>query len=154
LSESQQHTSGPESNGAPGSARYAMSGRGRLILAVTCATVWWLALVTMATVTSNPVTLNREQIDRATFVVGGTVQDLGRGIVSVKREWKQNKPLEQINVDNLAPAGAEAGEEYLMPLVQTDGESYHVVEVRVPGTLPVIYPLVPEASEQLQIILK
>ena len=66
----------------------AARSRKRLFLAVGIAAVWWSALASLALFTANPVTVNREQIERAEFVVTALVDAEGSESITVERTWK------------------------------------------------------------------
>ena len=125
-----------------------------LIIASVVAIVWCACLIVMAWVTANPVTLNRDQILRADFVITGTIDsDPHGGEVSVVREWKTNHLTGTIHVENLDEApGARGGATYLMPLSHAL-TGYRVTEARLANSAALIYPATPEAIEQLEEIL-
>jgi hypothetical protein len=124
-----------------------------LLAVVLFAAIWGLALAAMAWLTANPVTLNFHQIAVAPFVVTATVEDPQTGRVTVEREWKHSRALEDITIDNLNQTGARAGGRYLIPLAKAEGERYLVAETPIEGAAPLIYPATAEAISQLDAIL-
>jgi hypothetical protein len=125
-----------------------------LIVAAAIAIIWGAFLIVMAWLTANPVTLNRDQILRADFVVTGTIESDPRGgEVSVLREWKKNGLTGTIHLENLDEApGARRGATYLMPLSHAL-TGYRVTEARLANSAALIYPATPEAIDQLEKIL-
>jgi len=107
----------------------------------------------MAWLTANPVTLNRDQILRADFVVTGKVEsDPHAGEVSISRAWTKNGPSGTIHVENLEDTQARRGQTYLMPLSRAS-TGYKVTEARLDNSAALIYPDTPAAVEQLKAIL-
>jgi hypothetical protein len=137
--------------------------RNWLSLAIAAAAVWWVALIGMAIVSANPVTLNHAQLVQATHVVMGTVLDPEAGRVRVEQDWKFRSPGE-ITVENLAETGVRTGETYVLPLLALDGaDRFAVVAPRLPGFdedargervarfgPPQVYPATEEALDQLR----
>jgi hypothetical protein len=124
-----------------------------LITASILALLWWIALALLAVFTANPVTLNREQIRRAQYVVMATVNDPRQGRVTVEREWKRNALHGAITVENLAAAAPRAGVSYLIPLTPA-GKEYGITDAPLPKSVSLIYPATPDAMAQLQAILR
>ncbi len=128
--------------------------RGPLVSAAIVTVAWCVMLITMAWLTANPVTLNRDQILRADFVVTGKVESepASVGQVAVSREWKTNGLSGTIHVENLAEAKARPGATYLIPLSRST-TGYRVTDARLDDGAPMIYPETPTAIEQLEAIL-
>ena len=122
-----------------------------LLLPIGAAVAWWLALVAMAIFTANPITLNRDQILRADFVVTGTVDETQPHTLIVDKEWKKKAGLRQVTVENLDETGARPGRTYLVPLSKDVNGRYFVTETKDERLL--IYPAEDEAVEQLEAIL-
>jgi hypothetical protein len=120
---------------------------------IAALTVCWCAiLIVMACLTANPVTLNRDQILRADFVITGrVVSEPAIGEVSVSREWKKNRLTGTIHVENLTDARVRQGETYLLPL-SPSSTGYRVTEERLAKAV-LIYPATSEAIDQLEQIL-
>jgi hypothetical protein len=106
----------------------------------------------MAWLTANPVTLNRDQILRADFVITGKVEsEPALREVLVLREWKKNGLTGKIHVENLEDARVRRGGTYLMPLSHAS-TGYRVTETRA-SSPAIVYPATPEAIDQLEKIL-
>jgi hypothetical protein len=106
----------------------------------------------MAIRTSDPVTLNRDQILRAQHVVSATVEDPSRGRVTVERAWKGENLSGTLDVENLPEAHPQTGATYLLALSRRGGE-FRIVDTLQRTRMPLIYPATPEAVEQLRAIL-
>jgi hypothetical protein len=133
----------------------ASSLRPRLLLmaAIVLAACWWVLLALLSFFTANPVTLNREQILRASFVVTGSLSDdPAANQILVEREWKQNALHGTILVNNLAAVPKPRGKIYIIPLTRV-GHGFEVTETVDPKLPPLIYPATPEALSQLRTIL-
>jgi hypothetical protein len=127
--------------------------RGPLIFAATLTVVWCALLIGMAYLTADPVTLNRDQILRADFVITGKVDsDPAIGEVSVTREWKKNGLTGTIHVENLDDARARRGTTYLLPLSHAS-TGYRVTDARMTNASALIYPATAVAIQQLEEIL-
>jgi hypothetical protein len=128
--------------------------RALLIVAIAVAIVWAACLMVMAWLTANPITLNRDQILRADFVITGTIDsDPHGGEVTVVREWKKNHLTGKIHLENLDEApGARRGATYVMPLSHAI-TGYRVTDARLANSAALIYPATPEAIEQLEKML-
>lgn len=132
------------------------------MLASGLVTLWIGFLVVLAIWYANPVTLNRRQVLDSDLVISGRVRDLAAGEVEVIKTYLGTAPAALITVTNLNETGAQAGETYLLPLVQTaTGQSveelaYKVTPTGLPhpqrpgGGLPLIYPQSSEVLQQLQ----
>jgi hypothetical protein len=127
--------------------------RGPLLFIALLTACWCVTLIVMACLTANPVTLNRDQVLRADFVVTGKVESApALGDVSVSREWTKKGLSGKIHVENLEDAGARRGETYLLPL-SLAGTGYRVTEARLANSAVLIYPDTPTAIDQLEQIL-
>jgi hypothetical protein len=84
------------------------SSRRRFAAAAAIALLWIIAIVLLAVLTANPVTLNREQIARSPFVVTAKVIDLDKSRVTVDKEWRRGGLSGEIVVQNLRRAGNTA----------------------------------------------
>jgi hypothetical protein len=127
--------------------------RGPLFFAAILTVAWCAFLIGMAWLTANPVTLNRDQILRADFVITGKIEsEPALGEVSVSREWKKNGPKGMIHVENLEEAKVRRGGTYLMPLSHAS-TGYRVTEARLANSAALVYPATPAAIEQLEEIL-
>jgi hypothetical protein len=124
-----------------------------LIFAVTLTVVWCAILIGMAYLTADPVTLNRDQILRADFVITGKVDsDPAIGEVTVAREWKKDGLTGRIHVENLEDARAHRGATYLLPLSHAS-TGYRVTDARMANAPALIYPATGVATNQLEAIL-
>ena len=116
--------------------------------------VWVLSLATLAFVTANPVTLNREQILDSRTIVSATVDDPATGACTVVDVWRgPGEPGRQITVQGLPAGQIQPGRTYLLPLELQRGEKYRIVPAKsVPGKPGLIYPATPHAVAQLEAI--
>ena len=142
-------------------------------IGTTLLTICWLILFSLLVFfTSNPVTLNWQQLQKAQTVVEGTVLDKTGGKIKIGRFWK-NDPLaaddQELRVVNLNQTIAREGETYLFPLVLAvpgsgnEPDGYEVpltqeqeIELKmeqIPAT-PMIYPYSDEAVMQLEDLLR
>jgi hypothetical protein len=127
--------------------------RGPLIFASALAIIWSAILITMAWLTADPVTLNRDQVLRADFVITGRVEsDPAAGEVSVLREWHKNALNGTIHVENLGDVRVRTGETYLMPLSHA-ATGYRITEARLANSALLVYPATQAALSQLEQIL-
>lgn len=133
--------------------------KGALIASIVLVAVWFLSLVLLVTLTSNPVVVNFQQIEASDHVITGKVIDPKDGKVEVEKDWKAAgsgdleldgtihvKPLKEIQ--SVSP-----GRSCLMPLRRVRGR-YEITPQ--PGTRPrsPIYPATPDAEAQLEKILE
>jgi hypothetical protein len=137
------------------------SSRVGRLFAIFLIGVWLCALIWMAVATANPVTLNvaqirlsatdgaivkvtvlnaagRCRIEKLVTITAGLADDLSAG--------------QEIDVRNLKQTGAKVGSVYILPLLPS-GEQFAVTETAL-FPVPLIYPDVPAADEQLAQILK
>lgn len=129
--------------------------RRRWIVSAIVLAAWILALGILAATTANPVTLNREQILHAHFVVTARVLNRAEGMIAVEKEWKRGAGIvaDKMRVENLDRTGVHDGAEYLLPLTrQADGKLY-VTETRLPNGRPLAYPATPDAIARLEQLL-
>lgn len=124
-----------------------------LITATLVAACWWIFLVWLAIFTANPVTLNREQILRASYVVTGTlVSNPPTAEVAIEREWKDHGLSGTILVNDLPAIARRPGLTYIIPLSRV-GHGFHVTQMPPPNKVPLIYPATSDSIGQLQAIL-
>lgn len=137
---------------APGS----MPSGKRWIAAIFVTTLWTAALAFLALGTANPVTLNRQQIEDAGFVVTARILDANAGTIQVTREWKQatGETRTGLSLDNLRRTEARTGRDYLIPITRIGGSRYIVTESRLSNARPLIYPATPEATAALESLLE
>jgi hypothetical protein len=126
-----------------------------LFPAVILFAVWVAFLVTLAVLSSNPVTLNRAQIRRADLVVEATVQQLATGECRIERSWPDAPQLGPvITVADLEEAGAHAGQAYLLPLEREPRRAgFRIAPTPPPLSKPLIYPANVDSRHQLEEIL-
>ncbi len=119
-----------------------------VVLVAGIAIVWYGALVGLAVLTSNPVTVNARQILVSRLVVVGTVD--GDGQVNVVRTVAGTLPVEplKIVIDGQRPAG-----ELILPLIR-EGRDYRVTPTRLPGNDRLVYPATDHALRQLYAIVR
>jgi hypothetical protein len=127
--------------------------RGPLIFASALAIIWSAILIAMAWFTADPITLNRDQVLRADFVITGRVDsDPAAGEVAVVREWRKNALSGTIHVENLGDVRVRTGETYVMPLSHAVA-GYRITEARLANSALLVYPATQEALSQLEQIL-
>ena len=90
--------------------------RRRFFLVALLVGAWWAVLIGLTIVTANPVTLNREQINRADIVVTAKVLNAKTGQVAVLKEWKIGTKRETLRIEGLQKSRAADGETYILPL--------------------------------------
>lgn len=143
---------GPTATGNPQCGAPTRRSRAFLIAAALLGGAWAISLACLAVWTANPITLNREQVLRANYVVTARVDDSASGRVTVEREWKRRGINGQITIANLPAASPRNGADYLIPLTARV-DDYAVTGLPVPGGAPLIYRATPEALAQLRAIL-
>lgn len=111
------------------------------------AATWYVALISLAVMTGNPVTLNRVQMRESSLIVAGSVDE--NGTVSHILVFKGIAPEGEIVVSPFPwPPG-----EYILPLRETNGR-LEVTPTKLPGDPPLVYPANDESIELLQQTLK
>lgn len=111
--------------------------------------IWYVALISLAALTGNPVTINQLQIRQSDLVVSGTVDE--NGVVSHINVHKVRgmMPEGEIRIANFEwPPGS-----YILPL-KREGGGLEVTRSELPDKPPLIYPANDESIEQLLEILK
>ena len=118
-----------------------------VVLVAGIAVVWYGALVSLALLTSNPVTVNARQILSSQLVVVGTVSDGGQ--VSVARTVAGTLPVKplKIVIDGQPPVG-----ELILPLIQEAGD-FRVTPTLLPRNDRLVYPATERTLRQLDAIL-
>ncbi|MBC8290395.1 MAG: hypothetical protein H8E37_08770 [Planctomycetes bacterium] len=113
------------------------------------AAIWYVALISLAAFTGNPVTINRLQIKQSDLVVSGSVDE--NGTISHILVHKVNGiiPAGEIRV---TPFDWPPGD-YILPLKNKDSQ-LQVTLSELPGNPPLIYPSNEKSIKQLQQILK
>ncbi|HWL08014.1 MAG TPA: hypothetical protein VNQ76_06410 [Planctomicrobium sp.] len=128
-------------------------------LVIGLAMAWGLVLLLLTLFTANPVTLNRGQILESQWVIVGKVTGADKVVKSDPAHWPF-QDRDEIRIDNLKDTGALIGEIYLIPLIPLIGKeglvpgSYLVTPTRLPEFPPLIYPMSPDAEQQLQKIIE
>jgi len=112
------------------------------------AALWYVALIGLAALTGNPVTLNRDQLLRSGLVVSGSVDE--HGTVSHVNVWKGVAPEGGITVKSFHWSPGS----YILPLQSADRESLEITPTRLPGNRPLIYPATESSLEVLRETLK
>lgn len=131
--------------------------------ALCLGSVWIGSLLLMVIATSNPVTVNRVQLDESLAVVSARVISIDPSEVEVLEVLVGQLDEKKIVIRNLPKTPAQAGQTYFLPIIpaiQRDGLIEHVFEVtpsplpdpiaRTPRGLPIIYPATDVARAQLQ----
>lgn len=134
-----------DTNAASGTLPRKLIGLAVLVLAG----IWYVALISLAALTGNPVTINQLQIRQSDLVVSGTVDE--DGVVSHINVHKVRgmMPEGEIRITNFEwPPG-----NYILPLKRVGGE-LEVTRSELPDKPPLIYPANDESIEQLLQILK
>jgi len=134
---------GSSATGVPSGIR-----RFLVLAAFLGAAVWYVALISLAALTGNPVTLNREQLRRSGLIVSGSVDE--HGTVSHVNVWQGVAPEGGITVTSFSwPPGS-----YILPLRSIDRRTLEVTPTRLPGNRPLVYPATETSLELLQRTLK
>ena len=136
----------------------APSSWNRMWAALGIAAVWWIALVTLAVRTANPVTFNLAQLRNSPVVIAGHVENLGDGLVSINRTWPENVGLEsELKIDGLDELKLEVGGNYLLPLTEIRSGEFEVTAIKMPSPdgadeqeIRFVYPDSEEARKQLE----
>ncbi len=149
------------SNGSPASRLPS----GRLAVAAAVFVVWAAGLISLAIVTSNPVTLNRAQIIAAAVVVEA-VSDAEAPVPEgwqhwrVLRSWPANQTGDLLEIEGLDGLPLEAGQSYLIPLVPVlqkrskNRNRWRVVLTPQPFAAPLVYPADSHTVAELEGILQ
>lgn len=131
--------------------------RKRFLAVLVLAGLWIASLAILALATANPVTLNREQILHAPYLVTAKVISRRDGLVSVSREWKHGaglpKDKDTVKLENLADAGVREGVEYVFPVRKRPDGTLVVYETRLPNGRPLAYPATDEALQAIEALL-
>ncbi len=125
-----------------------------LVVAVGLAGAWILGLVTLAVLTSNPVTLNRAQILHADFVVTAKRTSADSNSLSITKEWKHGQKFQTVSVANLQKIDMPTEQDFLVPLERVGSEKFTIPLCPPPKQVPLIYPATPEAETQLKTLLE
>lgn len=125
------------------------------------AAIWGAFLVGLAILTANPVTLNREQIAQADYVVTATVTGSAADQMTIDKEWKHGITLQDVQIDEFPTTHLNVPGTYVVPLSRS--QSGRVDESTTPrlavtptpisGNPALTYPATPEAIRQLEQIL-
>ncbi|MFP6763809.1 MAG: hypothetical protein VB858_09325 [Planctomycetaceae bacterium] len=148
---SSTESSSTESSSTAASATTGLQAGLRKLLvpaAFAGAAVWYILLISLAALTGNPVTLNREQLRQSRLIVSGLVDEHGN--VSHINVWKGIAPEGDITV---APFTWPPGN-YILPLQSIDRESLKVTPTKLPENRPLVYPATETAIELLQVTLR
>jgi hypothetical protein len=129
--------------------------RGPLWIAIGIGLGWIAILSVMALFTSNPVTLNRNQLRESDLVIVGQVQPDGQvARFDDSPDWPF-PPDTKLQVVNLQATSAKVGQAYLLPLTRaghTTGRGqdlvFAVTASRLPNAAPLIYPATKESLQQ------
>lgn len=149
-------SSGDDSAGAAPASQADSSEavRLRLLPAALLFGLWFVALVTLALQSADPVTLNRDQIRQADIVVEATIENIEAGRCRIEQTWPAGPFDETITVGGLADLAVSAGQTWLLPLArQEHGNRFHIVKSSPPLSAPLIYPATDESRRQLAAIL-
>lgn len=122
-----------------------------LMLACLLGILWLAILLWMSLTFSNPVTLNRTQIQNSEFVVRGEFAAKS-GKFSINESWPPDALVKELRFANYQDLPARAGHEYLVPVVEVSNEFY-VTPSPLKGA-PLIYEFSEPALHQLEEILK
>lgn len=131
--------------------------RTRFLAVAVLAGLWIAMLAILALATANPVTLNREQILHAPYLVTAKVISRRDGLVSVSREWKHGAGLpsdkDTVKLENLEDAGVREGGEYVFPVRKRPDGTLVVYETRLPNGRPLAYPATDAALKAIEALL-
>ncbi|REJ71513.1 MAG: hypothetical protein DWQ34_05210 [Planctomycetota bacterium] len=130
----------------------SVSGPRNRLLPLLPAGLWVAALGTLAFVSANPVTLNRDQIFESRLVVSATVDDPASGVCTIVEVWKGPGETDKaITVRGLPGDHVQQGETYILPLLVGRGPVYEVTPAtRVPGQPRLVYRASRAALAQLE----
>lgn len=129
------------------------ASRGRFLVAIGIAAVWFALLTTLAVTTANPPTLNREQLLRSDFVVTATLSDSSAHRIRVEREWKRGAEFGSLQVENLDNVPRWPSSPLIVPLSSLGEGRFWVTPTPLPGGTPLVYPLTDRTLDQLRSIL-
>ena len=148
----------PSASAGPGEDVQPAGRKRPSMLAAAAFGLWAAALIGLAVLTANPVTLNYAQITRAPLIVQGTFERSAadeRGLIDlrVERSWPAGHADETL-VINVGPRlSVKAGQSYLVPLEPIDNGHFRVVPTPMPSA-PAVYPANPQTLAQLSAILR
>ncbi len=131
----------------------------RLAVAAAVFTIWAAGLISLAIITTNPVTLNRAQIIAATVIVEA-VPDAAAPVAEgwlhwrVLRSWPAGQTDDPVVIEGLDGLPLEAGQPYLIPLVPVTQDRWRVVLTPQPLAAPLIYPANSQTTAELEDILQ
>lgn len=131
-----------------------MRRRVALIGVAALASAWICFLVGLTVFTSNPVTVNFQQVQAAGSVVHLRVESIADGRCEVIKTLYGAQLAGGVRIANLDETSAQRGREYIVPLsARGDGE-FEVTSLRPSkefpeGIRPFIYPAKSEAIAQL-----
>ena len=124
------------------------------MFAAAFAGLWLMGLAVLSLRTSNPVTLNRDQILVATDVLTAVVEDAQSGQVRVEKSWKEEVHEDQLRLSNLHETRPSAGERLLIPITASR-DGWQVTPSKLPPNgPPLVYPATPESERQLRQLLR
>ena len=151
----------------PGSSRSAESveaptsqtSSGRLVGAVVVFGVWAVALIVLAMLTSNPVSLNRAQIIAAEVVVEAVYDaeephPRGGKHWQVKRSWPVDRTGASLEIDGLDGLPLTDGQSYLIPIEPVAKGRWRIVLSPQPFATPLVYPANLQTVTELEAILR
>jgi hypothetical protein len=149
-----------------GSAAVPVDGKQQLVRAVALAGIWWAVLIGLATLTANPVTLNREQIRQADVIVSAKVTHAEKNEAVIEKVWYGAIEAGEVTIEGLSESGVRDGEAYLIPLKRAgagrlkiaqagflDGQAAHAPQVAVRLGPALIYRRTDASIEQLESLL-
>ena len=112
---------------------------------------WLIFLVWLTLATSNPVTLNREQVLRAGFIIRTRISGADADC-EVLECWPDGAAHGSIRVRNLPVTGIRSDEDYLVPITRRRGE-FVATPTHLPGREPLVYPATDVSIAQLEALL-
>lgn len=143
-------TDSPEQQSLP-----ATSGvRRRFVFAAAFAGLWMIGLAVLSLRTSNPVTLNRDQILAATDVLTAVVEDAEAGQVRVDKSWKDVVHEDHLRLSNLHELRVSHSERLLIPITGSRRDWQVAPSKLPPNGPPIVYPVTPESERQLRHLLR
>lgn len=127
-------------------------GRNRILMALGLAVVWYVVLISLASTTANPITLNPAQITKAYAVVLADMSPDGQA--TIKQSWKRELGETSIQLSdfklpdgNPYPAG-----QYLIPLDKT-AQGFEITKSLVLKNAKLVYPSSPALIAALEELL-
>lgn len=149
---SAQPSSGPIASADVSATRPAT--RIWLRLGIGLLAVWWIALITSALFTANPLVISEPQIAQADVVVIAKISDADPDSISIERVLKGKPKQGEAKVRNLHDVNHhEPGSSYILPLTRFGGE-FRVTTLPLQESAPLIYIATPETIDRVKSLVR